>query len=72
LEAEANDKLGDVYQKLLQAGVDKTQSEKEAKLKETLTSVQRLSPGPRTAIILSLVVADFIFVVRIIDLYKLT
>jgi len=40
LEAEASEKLGDVYQKLLHAGVDKTQSKKEAKLKETLMSLQ--------------------------------
>ena len=45
LEAEANEKLGEVYQKLLQAGVDKTQPEKEAKLKETLASLQRRFPG---------------------------
>ena len=45
LEAEANERLTEVYHQLLQAGVDKTQSEKEAKLKETLTSLQRLFPG---------------------------
>jgi hypothetical protein len=47
LEAEANKKPGEVYQKLLQVGVDKTQSDKEAKLKKTLTSI-----------LLSLVAAD--------------
>jgi chromosome segregation ATPase len=51
LEAEVNEKLGDVYQKLLQAGFDKTQSEKEAKLKETLTSLQRLFPGVRGRVV---------------------
>jgi vacuolar-type H+-ATPase subunit H len=46
LEAEANEKLSDVYQKLMQAGVDKTESERDAKLKETLSNLQRVFPGP--------------------------
>jgi hypothetical protein len=45
LEKEANEKLSDVYQKLLQAGVDRNESEKEAKLKDTLSNLQRIFPG---------------------------
>lgn len=45
LEAEANEKLQSVYQQLLQAGVDKNESEREARLKETLASLQRIFPG---------------------------
>jgi hypothetical protein len=47
LETETNEKLADVYQRLLQAGVDRTESEREAKLKETLASLQRIFPGER-------------------------
>ena len=45
LESEANEKLLEVYQKLMQIGVDRNESEKETKLKETLASLQRLFPG---------------------------
>lgn len=45
LEAEANEKLENVYHQLLQAGVDKNESEKDARLKETLASLQRIFPG---------------------------
>lgn len=45
LEAEADEKLQNVYQQLLQAGVDRNESEREVRLKETLTSLQRLFPG---------------------------
>ncbi|KAH7929959.1 RecF/RecN/SMC protein [Leucogyrophana mollusca] len=51
LEAETNEKLADVYQKLLQAGVDKTESDREVKLKETLTSLQRIFPGVRGRVV---------------------
>ncbi|EIW78182.1 cohesin complex subunit psm1 [Coniophora puteana RWD-64-598 SS2] len=47
LETEANEKLAEVYQKLLQAGVDRTEGEREARLRETLTGLQRLFPGVR-------------------------
>ncbi|KAG1847796.1 P-loop containing nucleoside triphosphate hydrolase protein [Suillus tomentosus] len=47
LETETNEKLADVYQRLLQAGVDRNESEREAKLKETLASLQRIFPGKR-------------------------
>jgi structural maintenance of chromosome 1 len=45
LETETNEKLADVYQRLLQAGVDRNESQREAKLKETLSSLQRIFPG---------------------------
>lgn len=44
-ETEINERLQETYQKLLQAGVDKRESEREAKLKETLVSLKRLFPG---------------------------
>jgi hypothetical protein len=47
LETETNEKLADVYQRLLQAGVDRNESEQEVKLKETLSSLQRIFPGER-------------------------
>lgn len=45
LEAEADEKLQNVYHQLLQAGVDKNESDREARLKETLASLQRIFPG---------------------------
>ncbi|KAJ3905523.1 P-loop containing nucleoside triphosphate hydrolase protein [Lentinula edodes] len=45
LEAQANEKLQSVYQQLLQAGVDRNESERERKLKDTLTSLQRIFPA---------------------------
>ncbi|KAJ4489920.1 hypothetical protein J3R30DRAFT_7658 [Lentinula aciculospora] len=45
LEAQVNEKLQSVYQQLLQAGVDRNESERERKLKDTLTSLQRIFPG---------------------------
>ena len=45
LEKEANEKLHEVHQKLMQAGVDRSESEKEAKFKETLSNLQRLFSG---------------------------
>ncbi|KAF9225691.1 condensin complex subunit SMC1 [Gyrodon lividus] len=51
LETEANEKLADVYHRLLQAGVDKTESEREVKLKETLASLQRVFPGVRGRVV---------------------
>lgn len=41
---ELNEKLEDCYRKLGQAGADKKESEKEAKLKEVLKSLQRILP----------------------------
>ncbi|KAJ8583111.1 hypothetical protein M405DRAFT_937413, partial [Rhizopogon salebrosus TDB-379] len=51
LETETNEKLADVYQRLLQAGVDRNESEREVKLKETLSSLQRIFPGVRRRVI---------------------
>jgi len=45
LDAEVDEKLQNVYQQLLQAGVDKHESEREVRLKETLASLQRIFPG---------------------------
>lgn len=45
LQVEADEKLQKVYHDLLQAGVDKHETEKEAKLKETLSNLQRIFPG---------------------------
>ncbi|EIW69438.1 hypothetical protein TREMEDRAFT_62305 [Tremella mesenterica DSM 1558] len=42
---EINEKLQETYNKLLQAGVDKRESEREAKLKEVLQSLKRVFPG---------------------------
>lgn len=47
LEAELNEKLQDVHNKLLQAGVDQRESERDARLKETLSTLQRIFPGVR-------------------------
>lgn len=51
LETETNEKLADVYQRLLQAGVDRNESEREARLKETLASLQRIFPGVRGRVV---------------------
>lgn len=40
-----------MHNKLLQAGVDQKQSEREAKLKETLQSLQRIFPGVRGRVV---------------------
>ncbi|KAJ8579368.1 hypothetical protein M405DRAFT_896779, partial [Rhizopogon salebrosus TDB-379] len=45
LETETNEKLADVYQRLLQAGVDRNESQRETNLKETLSSLQHIFPG---------------------------
>ncbi|EMD32195.1 hypothetical protein CERSUDRAFT_118824 [Gelatoporia subvermispora B] len=51
LEAEINEKLLDVHNKLLQAGVDQKESEREVRLKETLANLQRIFPGVRGRVI---------------------
>jgi hypothetical protein len=73
LETEANEILGDVYKELLQAGVDKMQPEKEAKLKELAKTLPRFVNFHS----FSLVAANFIFVLlgarrRVVDLCKPT
>jgi len=45
LEAELNERLLEVHQKLMQAGVDQKETEREARMKETLASLQRIFPG---------------------------
>ena len=44
-ETEINERLQDTFNKLLQAGVDKQESQREARLKETLSSLKRVFPG---------------------------
>ena len=51
LEDETTQKLGDLHQKLLQAGVDQRESEREAKLKDTLAALQRVFPGVRGRVV---------------------
>ncbi|KAF9457597.1 condensin complex subunit SMC1 [Collybia nuda] len=51
LEAEADEKLQGVYQQLLQAGVDRGESEREIRLKETLSNLQRIFPGVRGRVV---------------------
>jgi len=51
LEAEINERLQDCHQKLLQAGVDQKQSERDAKFKETLASLQRILPGVKGRVV---------------------
>lgn len=45
LETEINEKLLDVHHKLLQAGVDQKETEREGKMKENLANLQRIFPG---------------------------
>ena len=45
LETEIQEKLHDVHEKLLQAGVDKKESERDTRLKETFANLQRIFPG---------------------------
>ena len=42
---EADEKLQNIYHQLLQAGADRHESDREAKLKETLGSLQGIFPG---------------------------
>lgn len=45
LETETNEKLQNCYTKLMQAGADRKQSEKEMRFKETLSTLKRIFPG---------------------------
>jgi hypothetical protein len=45
LEKEINEKLADCHSKLLSADVDRKESERESKLKETFSNLQRIFPG---------------------------
>ncbi|KIY53050.1 condensin complex subunit SMC1 [Fistulina hepatica ATCC 64428] len=51
LEDQIAEKLSNVHDQLLQAGVDKHESEKEVKLKETIASLQRVFPGVRGRVV---------------------
>jgi structural maintenance of chromosome 1 len=42
---EADEKLQNIYHQLLQAGVERHESEKETKMKETIANLQRIFPG---------------------------
>ena len=44
-QTELNEKLQECYTKLFQAGADQRESERETKLKETLSNLQRSMPG---------------------------
>jgi hypothetical protein len=45
LEAEAGEKLEGVYHQLMQAGVDRNESERETRLKDSLVNLQRIFPS---------------------------
>jgi structural maintenance of chromosome 1 len=45
LQVEADEKLQNIYHQLLQAGVERHESEKETKMKETIANLQRIFPG---------------------------
>lgn len=47
LEAELNEKLTDVYNKLMQSNTDQRETERETRLRETLAALQRIFPGVR-------------------------
>lgn len=51
---EADEKLQNIYHQLLQAGADRHESDREAKLKETLGSLQGIFPGSSAFFFLSL------------------
>ncbi|KDQ14832.1 hypothetical protein BOTBODRAFT_187573 [Botryobasidium botryosum FD-172 SS1] len=51
LETEINEKLQDCHNKLLQAGVDQRESEREIQLKEAIATLQRMFTGVRGRII---------------------
>ncbi|KAI0757514.1 condensin complex subunit SMC1 [Daedaleopsis nitida] len=51
LEKEINEKLVEIYEKLTQAGVDQQESQREARLKETLSNLQRIFPGVRGRVV---------------------
>ncbi|KDN52242.1 hypothetical protein K437DRAFT_221032 [Tilletiaria anomala UBC 951] len=50
-EAEVNGILTECYNKLLQAGHDRKESEKEAKMRETIMTLQKIFPGVRGRVI---------------------
>jgi hypothetical protein len=44
-ETEINERLQDVHNKLLQAGADRKETEREASRKECFAALQRIFPG---------------------------
>ncbi|KAK2462607.1 hypothetical protein APHAL10511_005340 [Amanita phalloides] len=51
LEAETDEKLQNIYQQLLQPGVDKHESERKSRMKETIANLQRIFPGVRGRVV---------------------
>ncbi|EJU02332.1 condensin complex subunit SMC1 [Dacryopinax primogenitus] len=51
LERELTEKIQDTHDRLLEAGMDQRESEREMRLKETLDELQRLFPGVRGRVI---------------------
>ncbi|KZT54653.1 condensin complex subunit SMC1 [Calocera cornea HHB12733] len=51
LERELGEKIQDTHDRLLEAGMDQRESEREMRLKETLDELQRLFPGVRGRVI---------------------
>ncbi|KAI5120058.1 hypothetical protein M0805_007809 [Coniferiporia weirii] len=51
LETELGEKLAECHEKLLQAGVDRKESERDTRLKETFASLQRIFPGVRGRVV---------------------
>lgn len=47
LEQEAEEKLTQIYRDLLEAGVNRNESEREARFRDTLANLQRIFPGVR-------------------------
>lgn len=45
LEKEINEKLSDCHSKMTSADIDRKESERETKLKETFSNLQRIFPG---------------------------
>ncbi len=76
LEREVNEKLADCHQKLLAADVDRKESEREARLKETFSTLQKLFPGTKFPQGNWSVRSDFFNVIgvrgRVVDLCKPT
>ncbi|KZS96379.1 RecF/RecN/SMC protein [Sistotremastrum niveocremeum HHB9708] len=50
-EQEINEKLAEIHNRLLQAGHDRKETEREANFKETLATLQRIFPGVRGRIV---------------------
>jgi len=62
---ECDEKLQTVYHQLLQAGHERQETEKEAKMKETLANLQRLFPGKNNHLALFRILAYKLFQVSV-------